>query len=251
LAAGEVWLDEVFLSLQGEGGETGKVHLFLRLAGCPLRCKWCDTPRSWTRRKDWELHLKGETRLLPNPVSVEELEGALEDVFRSHGMEGFRPVLAVTGGEPLEQAPFLLSWLPRWQGRVMLETAGVDAPSLARVLPWVDQLSLDWKIPSSLEQGGELSTPDSCLREASRAGVETWVKVVVSEDESPREWMECLEAISMVSPGARVWLQPATPTSRGPLPPSGESLLETCLALADLDLDLRVQAQVHPLLGVR
>ncbi len=251
MAAGEVWLDEVFLSLQGEGGETGKVHLFLRLAGCPLRCKWCDTPRSWTRRKSWELHLKGETCTLPNPVSVEELEGVLGDVLGSYGVEGCRPVLAVTGGEPLEQTPFLLSWLPCWQGRVMLETSGVDARSLAQVLPWVDQLSLDWKVPSALKVGAELSTPAACLREASRAGVETWVKVVVSEGESPREWVECLEAVSHVLPGARVWLQPATPTPCGPLPPSGESLLETCLASADLDLDLRVQGQVHPFLGVR
>ena len=39
---------EIFPSLQGEGKNQGKPCLFIRLAGCNLRCRWCDTPASLT-----------------------------------------------------------------------------------------------------------------------------------------------------------------------------------------------------------
>ena len=36
-------ISEIFYSLQGEGLLAGTPSIFIRLAGCPLRCKWCDT----------------------------------------------------------------------------------------------------------------------------------------------------------------------------------------------------------------
>jgi organic radical activating enzyme len=43
---------EVFASIQGEGAFVGEPQTFVRLRGCPLRCRWCDTPRSWTIAPD-------------------------------------------------------------------------------------------------------------------------------------------------------------------------------------------------------
>ncbi|MBV5325760.1 MAG: 7-carboxy-7-deazaguanine synthase QueE, partial [Rhodospirillaceae bacterium] len=40
-------LTEVFLSLQGETSRAGLPTVFIRLAGCPLRCRWCDTTYSF------------------------------------------------------------------------------------------------------------------------------------------------------------------------------------------------------------
>jgi 7-carboxy-7-deazaguanine synthase len=36
-------ISEIFYSLQGEGCLAGMPSIFIRIAGCPLRCKFCDT----------------------------------------------------------------------------------------------------------------------------------------------------------------------------------------------------------------
>ena len=38
---------EIFYSLQGEGFLAGLTSVFIRLVGCPLRCRWCDTKYAW------------------------------------------------------------------------------------------------------------------------------------------------------------------------------------------------------------
>ena len=40
-------VNEIFYSIQGEGTLAGLPSLFIRLSGCPLRCKWCDTKYAW------------------------------------------------------------------------------------------------------------------------------------------------------------------------------------------------------------
>ncbi len=40
-------VSEIFYSIQGEGLLAGVPSVFVRLAGCPLRCRWCDTKYAW------------------------------------------------------------------------------------------------------------------------------------------------------------------------------------------------------------
>jgi 7-carboxy-7-deazaguanine synthase len=71
---------EIFRSIQGEGKRAGMPCTFVRLAGCNLRCAWCDTRYAYDQ---------GQTM-------------AVDDVLTAVADQGCRRV-EVTGGEPLVQ----------------------------------------------------------------------------------------------------------------------------------------------------
>jgi 7-carboxy-7-deazaguanine synthase len=49
-------------TLQGEGPSAGRPASFIRLSGCLLSCRWCDTPWTW----DWTRFDRGaEQRRMP------------------------------------------------------------------------------------------------------------------------------------------------------------------------------------------
>ena len=124
---------EIFKSLQGEGRNQGKPAVFIRLAGCNLNCRWCDTPHS---------HDRG-------------LESDDEEIIRQVGETGCRDV-CITGGEPLLQLSdlrTLLSRLSRIGYSIEIETNGtVDFG------PVQDNatICMDVKCPSSGEQSNLL-----------------------------------------------------------------------------------------------
>src|SRR5687768_18279276 len=78
--AGNLRVNEIFFSLQGETSRVGLPTVFVRLTGCPLRCGYCDTAYAFHG---------GETLTL---------DAVLAEVARY----GTRYV-TVTGGEPLAQ----------------------------------------------------------------------------------------------------------------------------------------------------
>lgn len=101
--ASSLRVTEIFLSLQGETSRTGLPTVFVRLTGCPLRCRYCDTAYAFHG---------GE----PLPLAA-----VLAEVAR-HGT----PYVTVTGGEPLAQRGCrdLLSALADQGYSVSLETSG-------------------------------------------------------------------------------------------------------------------------------
>lgn len=102
---------ETFVSLQGEGPFTGRRSLFIRLAGCNLRCPFCDTKYSWD---------PGNAR----EMSIEELVVLTGKTNPS--------LVVITGGEPLLQRRALeelVRILYRLGYSVQVETNGtLEAP---------------------------------------------------------------------------------------------------------------------------
>ena len=94
---------EIFYSLQGEARTVGWPTVFVRLTGCPLRCRYCDTAYAFHG---------GERR-------------SLDEIIEEVGTYSPR-FLTVTGGEPLAQ-PAVLPLLTNLCDRgyeVSLETSG-------------------------------------------------------------------------------------------------------------------------------
>lgn len=122
---------ECFTSLQGESTHAGKLCFFIRLAGCPLRCSYCDT------------------RKAQDPAAgVERSEDELLEFACGSGSG----LVEVTGGEPLAQkeTPELCAALLAAGFRVLVETNGAFDCS---VLPEGVIRILDFKTPSSGESG--------------------------------------------------------------------------------------------------
>jgi len=119
-------LCETFVSLQGESTLQGLPMFFIRLSGCNLRCKWCDTRYAWQGGK----------------------EVSLGEIFAQWRGEGSLPWVEITGGEPLlQKGVYALMDLFLKEGvKVLLETNG--SISLEKVPQEVLKI-VDLKPPSS------------------------------------------------------------------------------------------------------
>lgn len=121
-------LTEIFLSIQGEADAVGWPTVFVRLTGCPLRCRYCDTEYAFYGG-EWF---------------------SLSQVLEKVAQHGVRHV-CVTGGEPLAQKSCLplLRALCDAGYQVSLETSG--ALDVSAVDPRVVRV-VDMKTPASGEE---------------------------------------------------------------------------------------------------
>ena len=120
---------ELFTSIQGEGVWAGTPSTFVRVSGCNLRCKWCDSPYS-----SW----------LPEGP-VRDVDEIVDDVSRA-GIEH----VVITGGEPmLFDSVSVLAENLHAKGHVLtIETAG----TIFRDLP-CDLMSVSPKLAHSTPEG--------------------------------------------------------------------------------------------------
>ncbi len=161
-AAARLKITEIFYSIQGEALFTGWPSVFVRLTGCPLRCRYCDTAYAFSG---------GEWR---------SIAGIIDDVAR-HGT----PYVCVTGGEPLAQPRCLelLESLCDAGLTVCLETSG--AIDIAPVDPRVHRI-VDVKTPGSGEHARNLWSNVDVLTERDA------LKLVIcsrGDYEWAREWL--------------------------------------------------------------
>lgn len=123
-------IHEIYQSIQGESTLAGMPCTFVRLAGCPLRCTYCDTLQA---------------------IPFDSGEGmAIEDVV-AQVSAWENPLVLVTGGEPLAQRTCikLLQKLLATGAIVQLETSGALDIS---AVPIAVRKVLDIKTPGSGEE---------------------------------------------------------------------------------------------------
>ena len=134
-------VNEIFYSLQGEGFLAGMPSVFIRLAGCPLRCRWCDTKYAWDATAG-------------DNSSVAEILRAVKKWPCGH--------IVITGGEPMIDAelPQLARGLKAGDKHITVETAGIayipDMPC--------DLMSISPKLSNSTPRDAKLAAGHDRLR---------------------------------------------------------------------------------------
>jgi len=242
-------VSEIFVSFQGEGPHAGRRHLFVRLGGCPLRCRYCDTPESLVPTAECRVLGPDGVRRIANPLVPSDLDAEVR------GLAALAPPLhaiAVTGGEPLSQADFLVAWLEAREAEppVLLETAGILPARLRRVLPWVRWVSLDFKCPSNTGEAARWDEHAACVRETLAAGRELYVKMPVDDDTDADEVARGASLLSSLAPAVPLLLTPLTEPS-GVRMAAGQATLDRLHAVASrIHADVRVLPQMHKVLGV-
>ncbi|OLN29972.1 7-carboxy-7-deazaguanine synthase QueE [Desulfosporosinus metallidurans] len=234
---------EIFSSIQGEGPYVGARQIFLRLPKCNISCPYCDTETKVLQK--FRLETEPGSRVfeeMDNPVSLAKLLELLETFdFSIHHS------LSVTGGEPLlwvKELQVLFPQIREKRLKIYLETNGTLPNQLLEVLPMIDIISMDIKLPFAGQSFWNVH--ESFLRNSLPK--EVFVKIVVNEDTPQIDLENARDLIAGVNPSILTILQPVTKT-RGINAPNPCQLLEwQSLFLKKLN-NVRVIPQTHVFMG--
>lgn len=234
---------EIFSSIQGEGLYIGTRQVFVRFAGCNMACAYCDTPESRTFGKEALIESTPGRRdfsKITNPLSIECLAQHINSLLtlRHHS-------ISFTGGEPLFQVDTLVELAAKLDAPKYLETNGILVEQLTKILPQLDIISMDIKLPSIA--GKEYwQEHHEFLRLASTK--EVFVKIVVTGQSSKNELQQAFELVTSINKSIPVILQPVTPLNGcEPVFPA-DMLLYQEQALSVLN-NVRVIPQTHKFMG--
>jgi len=129
----------------------------------------------------------------------------------------------------------------------MLETSGTQPDKLSIVLPFVDAVSMDIKLPSNT---GEPPFWDAHAQFLAAAGDKAYVKILVDDATLLADVERAGEIVSAIAPAAAVFLQPITaPTGRCDVQPG--TLPHFFSTLRRRVADVRVLPQTHKMLGIQ
>ena len=149
-------VSEIFYSIEGEGIEVGRPEVFIRLAGCNLRCNWCDTKYALNDGKE---------------ISIDEI---IQEA-RRHSVKN----ISITGGEPLlqrEELVELVEELKELNYWIQINTNGTIFDQ--KIFELVDLITMDYKCPSS----GMKSDFQVLVRTKNSFGSKLQLKFVISNE---------------------------------------------------------------------
>lgn len=200
---------EIFSSLQGEGPYTGTAMTFVRFEQCDLLCQWCDTSYAFKHHNTCRVEspsIKETFIEVPNPLTVTKLNNLLEPYNNEY--------ISVTGGEPLLHAAFLSEWLPSqsFKKRILLETNGVHADELSKIIDQVHIISMDLKLPSSTGFKPLWNEHAQFLKTVLINHKEIYIKIIVTERTTDRDLQMAICLISQMNKYLPIIIQPASPT---------------------------------------
>lgn len=237
----KVQLNEVFVSIEGEGIFAGTKTLFIRFSGCHLRCYWCDTKYS----------------LSPKSGKTYTIDEAKHLIYRKLQPNIFK--VNFTGGEPLLQ-PLSLVTLANFiknelNMKTYLESSCYDWQRFKSVLPYFDICKIEFKTSDSkvIEPKfyDELIQNElKCLELAlSRKDKISFVKIVFTKSTNVNEIRELTNKIfksSNIDNLSGITLQPSYQYDS----PSAEQILKIYDEVYPYYKDVRVIPQMHKMLDM-
>jgi 7-carboxy-7-deazaguanine synthase len=187
-------VSEIFYSIQGEGFLAGVPSVFVRLAGCPLRCKWCDTKYAWDPMDGQEQSI---TEIVP---TVRQWPCKF---------------VVITGGEPMinPDLPKLVNQLKDLGKHITIETAGIKFIEDLRC----DLMSISPKLSNSTPSDPAIASSHEASRlnlAALRDLINNYnyqIKFVVNSHADLEEISQVLEKVGNVDP-KKVMLMPQAAT---------------------------------------
>ncbi len=172
-----LYISEIFYSIQGESTFQGEPCIFIRLAGCNLRCIWCDTTYSFN-----EGHKK----------TFEEI---LSEIKKNK-----TNLVEITGGEPLLQKNVIsfMKLLLHNNYKVLLETSGSIS---IKEVPKEVVIIMDIKCPKSGESDKNLWENIEYLKQYDE------IKFVIA-DKSDYKWSKDIINIYQLNKKHKILLSP-------------------------------------------
>jgi len=234
----KVRLFEIFTSVEGEGILYGTKTLFVRLAGCPFTCFYCDTKES--------LPLDSGTE-----YTIEEANQLIDSNLKHQTYK-----VNFTGGDPLiqhEAVALLAKHIQDKKIPTYLESSCFDIDRFNHVLPFIDIVKIEFKTKDSDFVDSKhyekfIGHTMKCLESSVKTKKITYIKIVVSSKTQLNEFEELTNQIFDVISKDDIdgfVIQPTYGVSE----PSLELLLNLYDIVYPYYIDVKVVPQLHKFIG--
>jgi organic radical activating enzyme len=166
----KVRLFEIFTSVEGEGILYGTKTLFVRLAGCPFTCFYCDTKESLPLDSGKEYDIEEACQLIDSNLKNQTYK------------------VNFTGGDPLIQHEAVAKLAKHVQDKKIptyLESSCFDSDKFNHVLPFFDIIKIEFKTKDSQFVDSKhyerlIENAMNCLTSSVSSKKTTYIKIVVS-----------------------------------------------------------------------
>ena len=181
----KVRLFEIFTSVEGEGILYGTKTLFVRLAGCPFTCFYCDTKESLPLDSGKEYDIQEASRLIDSNLKKQTYK------------------VNFTGGDPLIQHEAVAELAKHVQSKKIptyLESSCFDSDRFNHVLPFIDIVKIEFKTKDSEFVDSKhyerlIENAMNCLKSSVSTKKTTYIKVVVSSKTELSEFANLVSSI--------------------------------------------------------
>ncbi len=234
----KVRLFEIFTSVEGEGILYGTKTLFVRLAGCPFTCFYCDTKESLPLDSGTEYTIEEANELIDNNLQNQTYK------------------VNFTGGDPLIQHQAVAQLAKHIQSKKIptyLESSCFDIDRFNHVLPFIDIVKIEFKTKDSDFVDSKhydklIGHTMKCLESSVKSNKTTYVKIVVSSKTQLSEFKTLVNDIFNIISKENIdgfVIQPTYGISE----PSLDLLLDLYDIVFPYYIDVKVVPQLHKFIG--